>query len=139
MTRADKTLALLVVALLGIWGCAQGPSGQSASAEKIKALESRVVKLEDDFRAATSARDQLRRKLAATEEERQQLVKEREDLQKQVVTRVGERDRLQSQYDQFRKNIRELLGQAEAAAAPASGTSTAVATTSAPQTGAAEH
>ena len=134
MTRADKTLALLVVALLGIWGCAQGPSGQS-SVEKIKALESRVVKLEDDFKAAASARDQLRRKLATTEEERQQLVKEREDLQKQVASRAGERDRLQAQYDQFRKNIRDLLGQAEAALVPASGTSTTVAATTSSSSG----
>lgn len=123
MTRADKTLALLVVALLGVWGCAQGPSGQSASAEKIRSLESRVVKLEDDFRAAASARDQLRRKLALAEDDRQQLLKERDDLRNQVVTRLTERDRLQTQYDQFRKNIRELLGQAEAAA-PASGATT---------------
>jgi uncharacterized coiled-coil DUF342 family protein len=125
MTRANKALVVMVVAAAGLWGCAQGPANSaSASLERIKALESKCTKLEDDYRAVASARDQLRKKLTTTEEERKQLqqelnarlgvVKERDELQQQVATRTAERDALQAQFETFRKGIKNLLGQAEA-------------------------
>ena len=126
MTRANKALALLAVGLLGLWGCTQGPTNGSASVERIRALESKCSKLEDDYRAAAAARDQLRKKLAAVEEERAQLRKnleaqlvvgrERDDLRQQLLARTQERDALQGQFEQFRKGLRSLLGQADAAA-----------------------
>src|ERR1700687_2218733 len=58
MSRANKALVLLVVAALGLWGCAQGPAN---SAEKIKALEGKVVNLEEDYKAAASARDAIKK------------------------------------------------------------------------------
>jgi TolA-binding protein len=74
-----------------------------------------------------AARDQLRKKLAAADEERarleqeleqqQAILKERDELRQQLGIRTSERDAIQAQYDQFRKNIRALLGQAESAAA----------------------
>ncbi len=122
MSGMKKTLVIAVVSSLGLWGCAKGPAG-SASAERIKALEYKVAKLEEDFRAAAAARDGLLRRLAASESQRKDLVaqlgqsaKEREDLRKLVSARTTERDVLQTQYDQFRKGLRDLLGQAEAAA-----------------------
>lgn len=124
MTSAKSALIALIVAMLGIWGCAKSPGG-AADADRIRALEARTVKLEDDFRAAASVRDQLRKKLAAAEEQQrktrddlehqiQTLTKEREELRNDLALRTGERDALAGQYDQFRKNIRDLLGQAEA-------------------------
>jgi len=116
MVRAKKALILLVVSTIGLWGCARGPVSGSGSPERIRSLESKVSKLEEDFRAAAAARDQLRNQLAAVEEQRALLEKERDDLRQQVVTRTTERDSLQVQYEQFRKNLRSLLGQAETAA-----------------------
>jgi DNA anti-recombination protein RmuC len=125
MTSAKSALIALIVAILGIWGCAKSPGG-AAEAERVRLLEARAMKLEDDFRSAASARDQLRKKLAAAEEQHrktrneleqqlQALTREREELRQQLTLRTCERDALSSQYDQFRKNIRELLGQADAA------------------------
>jgi chromosome segregation ATPase len=119
MNRANKALVVAIVCGFGMWGCAKGPG--SAGADRIRALELKVAKLEEDFRAAAAARDQVKQKLFATEEQRKQLqkeqavlVQERDDLRKQVATRTGERDALQTQYEQFRKAIRDVLGQAEA-------------------------
>jgi hypothetical protein len=126
MTRAKKTLALLAVAtMLGLWGCTKGPSAASGEADRIKALEARIARLEDDYRAAAGTRDQLRKQLAAAAEQEKQLhlkieelqlvVKERDDLRRQLAARVAERDNVQAQFEQFRKSIRDLLGEAEAA------------------------
>ena len=111
MSRANKALVVLVVATLGLWGCAQGPS--NGSADKIKSLEDKVSKLEDDCKTVTSARDAVRKKLAALEEE---YVKKQQELDQQIAARTAERDSVQTQFEQFRKNLRSLLGQADAAA-----------------------
>src|SRR5260370_34215417 len=116
MTRARKALAILVVSTLGLWGCAKGPAGSSAQ-ERLKALESKVNKLQKDLTAAESTGEQLRKKLADAEERFAKMTKERDDLQGRLTERTRERDSLQVQFDQFRKGIRDLLGQAEAAAA----------------------
>ena len=125
MSRAQKALSVLVVACLGLWGCAQGAANGHASAERIRALETKIAKLEDDFKAVVAVREQLRKQLTATEQEKTQLGqqveqlqavgKERDELRQQLVTRTGERDLVQGQFDQFRKGIKNLLGQAEAA------------------------
>jgi septal ring factor EnvC (AmiA/AmiB activator) len=119
MSRAKKALVVAVVAAFGLWGCAQGPGS-----ENNRALEAKVRKLEEDFKAAATARDQVRQKLAAVEEQgnklQQQLaevVKDRDGLRQQVAVRTSERDALQVQYDQFRKAIRDLVGQADTVAA----------------------
>jgi septal ring factor EnvC (AmiA/AmiB activator) len=125
MIRAKRALAVLVVASLGLWGCAQGPGNGTVTVERVRALETKSAKLEDDFRAAVTVRDQLKKKLVALEEQRQQMEKqveqlqqaarEREELRQQLTARTGERDNVQTQFEQFRKNIRNLLGQVEAA------------------------
>ena len=125
MSLGNKTLVVAIVALLGLWGCAKGPSNGAAAAEHIKFLEGKVGKLESDFRAVASARDQIKSQLTAMGEQRNQLQedvakiqKERDTLRVQVTARTGERDALQVQYEQFRKAIKEAIGQAEAAALP---------------------
>src|SRR5262249_41493565 len=100
MNRAINVLVVMVAAVLGLWGCAQG----GGSSEKVRALESKCAKLEDDYRAVASARDQFRKKLALAEDERNELrkevelfqtvVKERDDLRTQLAARIGERDQL---------------------------------------------
>jgi chromosome segregation ATPase len=125
MSPGSKVLIVLVVASLGVWGCAQGPTNGSASAERVRALETKISKLEDDFRAAVTARDQLRKRVASLEDERtglnqqieqlQLAVKDRDELRKQLTVRTTERDSVQTQFEQLRKGIKSLLGQVEAA------------------------
>src|SRR5262249_31531938 len=126
MSRAKKALVVAVVAALGLWGCAKGPGNGAATAERTKMLEQKINKLEEDFRAAATAPHQVPQKPAAAEDQRARLekevaqlalvVKERDDLRRQITVRTSERDAVQVQYDQFRKAIREVLGQAETAA-----------------------
>jgi predicted nuclease with TOPRIM domain len=131
MIRNLHVLSALAVAIMCIWGCAQGPTGGAVSeAERIKALEAKNARLQEDYRAAAATRDQLRQKLAAAEEmtaqARQELdlmgevSKECDELKQQVLARTVERDATQEQFDQFRGEIRKLLGQAETAARPSS-------------------
>jgi outer membrane murein-binding lipoprotein Lpp len=130
MTRAHKALAIMVVTSLGLWGCAQEQNHGSVAA-KIRGLETKNAKLEEDFRAVVAAREQVRKKLAAVDRERGRLVeqleqtqgaiKEREELRQQVSARTSERDAVQTQFDEFRKSIRKLLGQADSVANAGSG------------------
>lgn len=117
MTRANRALIVVVVASLGLWGCAQGPANGPASVERVRALENKNAKLEDDFRAAVAVREQVKKKLASVEEQLEQLqaaAREREELKQQLTARIGERDAVQGQLEQVRKNLRSLLGQMEA-------------------------
>jgi uncharacterized coiled-coil DUF342 family protein len=130
MTRTGKTLAVIVVSALGLWGCAQGSGNDSA--ERVKALENQCAKLESDCKSAVTARDRLRQQVTDLEAERdklrkdveaqtalakdrQALARERDELVQQVGARTTERDAAQGQLDQVRKGLRNLLGQTEAA------------------------
>ena len=139
MTRSHKVLGFLFVAMLGLYGCARGPAA-SANGDRA-ALEAKVQRLEEDFRAAAAARDSFRQRLLAAEDKlaltqksldrttatATQERQERDAARAEVKTRTAERDTLQVQYDGFRKNIKELLGTAEAAMnAPATPNPTAV-------------
>ena len=138
MTRGNKALSVMLVALVGLWGCARGPVGQSAQAERIRSLESKCARLEDDYRAVASARDQARKQLAALESEKanvlaakQSAVKERDALRQQIATRTNERDNLKVRCERLKKGLQELLGQDDAllptpAAPTATSTNTAV-------------
>src|SRR2546429_9935501 len=80
VSRANRMLAVLVVASLGLWGCAQGPAN-NGHVERLRGLETKIAKLEDDFRAAVVVRDQLRKKLTQAEEQKAQLGRQLEQLQ----------------------------------------------------------
>jgi uncharacterized coiled-coil DUF342 family protein len=133
MTRAGKALTVVIVASLGLWGCAQGANGESA--ERIHQLENDCTRLKEDYRAVAGARDRLRQQVADLEGERERIqkdletlravAKERDELVQQVGARTTERDAVQGQLDQVRKGLRNLLGQAEAAIGTAPAVSTA--------------
>ena len=117
MFRSRVAFALLVGMLVGLWGCARSPSD---SADKIKAVESKLVRLEDDFRAASSERDQLLKKLAAAIEfqtaqqsQLERLTKDLKDRDDLIQKRTAERDSFDAQFAGFRKNLRDLLAKAE--------------------------
>jgi hypothetical protein len=127
MTRASKSLTVILVATLGAWGCARGPAGQhAAQAERIRTLEGKCAKLEDDYKAVAGARDQARRRLAALEEQNARL--QRDLVAHRAVLR--QRDALQVRCERLKKGLQDLLGQDDAAAGPSTGqpvTSSAVA------------
>ncbi len=129
MTRSDKIATVMLVAALGVWGCAKGPANQAAAqAERIHALETKCGKLEDDYKAVASARDQAKRRVASLEEENARLekeladhlavVKERDNLKQVVDARTSERDLLQLRCDRIKKGIQSLIGQDDAMIAP---------------------
>ncbi|HEY2909812.1 MAG TPA: hypothetical protein VGI99_06175 [Gemmataceae bacterium] len=127
MSRSHKVLGFLFVSMLGLYGCARGPA--TGSGGDRAALDAKVQRLEEDFRAAASARDGFRQRLLAAEDklaQQQKLLdqakaatvqerRDRDSARTELTTRTRERDALQTQYDGFRKNIKELLGTAEAA------------------------
>ena len=135
MTSGGKVLSVMLVVLLGLWGCARAPVDQSAQSERVRSLESTCSKLKDDYRSVASAREQLRKKVDALEAERLRLqkdladkkavMKERDSLRQQVVARTSERDNLQLRCDRIKKGLQSLLGQDDAMLpAPAAPTAT---------------
>ncbi len=124
MTRSGKVLSVMLVLFLGLWGCARGPLSPSAQAERIRSLETKCAKLEDDYRSVAAARDQARKQLAALEAEKARLqkeladkeviVKERDALRQQIAARTNERDHLKLRCDRLKKGLQELLGQDDA-------------------------
>ncbi|HVS38787.1 MAG TPA: hypothetical protein VMS17_24740 [Gemmataceae bacterium] len=135
MNRAGKLMMILLVAVVGLWGCNQAASGQSAQADKIKTLEAKVSKLEDDLQSAIAARDNVRSQLAALQDEHTQLqdqaaalqkdvdagkevAKERDELKIQMQARTGERDLLQTRCAKLKAGLQSLLGQDDALTTP---------------------
>lgn len=126
MSCAKK--ALMVVALttlFGLWGCTQSAPPNSASA-RLRELEAKNARLEDDYKAAVTARDQVRKKATALEEQQaqltlqleqlQRLAKERDDYRQQAAVRTAERDAIQAQLVQFGRELQNLAQKIDQAA-----------------------
>jgi hypothetical protein len=125
MKSTSKGLIItMALASLGFWGFAQSRSGAS-TAVKLRELEARHVKLEEDYQAVVLGNETIRKRLAAIETQRAELaqqveklqavVHERDELKEQVAARIGERDALHSQMVQFGKELQNLVGRVEAA------------------------
>jgi chromosome segregation ATPase len=124
MTRLFRGWIILLVGALCIWGCTQSSGTGSTKTEKVKSLEEKLAKLEDENKSVAVARDQLRKKLIETEEQKLKIqrefeeqqganVRERDDLKSQLASRTNERDSLQVQFDLMRKSLRNILSQAD--------------------------
>jgi septal ring factor EnvC (AmiA/AmiB activator) len=123
MSRSRHAVGVLIVSVFGLWGCSRAPSadgGSAATAEKLKAVETKLARLEDDFRAAASARDQLSKKLIAAEEARVALqvqldrtAREARAKEELVQARTAERDQATGQYKALKDELKELLTRAE--------------------------
>jgi chromosome segregation ATPase len=128
MSRSRQAVGILIVALFGLWGCSRAPSadsGSNATAEKLKAVETKLARLEDDFRAAASARDQLSKKFIAAEEARTelqgqvtQLTKEVKAKDEQLANRTAERDQVAAQHKVLKDGLKDLLSKMEPEAKP---------------------
>ncbi|MBA4064610.1 MAG: hypothetical protein C0501_13030 [Isosphaera sp.] len=140
MTRSYRLFGPVLLALAVAWGCAPSPGGSDRS------REAKAQRLEEDFRAAAAARDDLRAKLAEAEKRAARLQEqvdqaragqasaagERDGLRADLRARTAERDALAAQYDGFRRNLKALLGQAEGVPSEAPAPATVGASTSPP-------
>jgi hypothetical protein len=102
MSRTNKALSVLVVSFLGLWGCTQGPGNANGQTERVKKLEEKCARLEEDFRLRSIERDDARKQAAGLEQEKTQLTEERTRLQKeldQLKLVVKERDRLRQEVE----------------------------------------
>jgi chromosome segregation ATPase len=107
--------------MVGLWGCSQHSAPLSASA-RLRELEAKNARLEDDYKLVAAARDQARTKV---EEQRAQLLSqmeaiekithERDDLKQNVVMRTAERDNVTSQLTQFGRDLQSLATKIELA------------------------
>jgi chromosome segregation ATPase len=118
---------MLALCVTGLWGCGQQKNG--AFTTKIRELEVRYTKLEEDFRTLQSAGEQTRKHLSAVEAQRAALEKEkaelskkveivtseRETLRRQISQRTSERDAAQAKLTQFNRDLQALATRVEAA------------------------
>jgi hypothetical protein len=102
MSRALKALFVLTVVSLGVWGCNRGSGNRAAQLERVRSLETRCAKLEQDYRTVARARDQARQQRELLEAETAQLKK---DLEAQTLLA---RDR-----DQLSKQLKDTLADRE--------------------------
>lgn len=139
-SASTALIAFLALASLGLWGCSNQKT--TATNTKVKELEARYQKLEEDYRVVVAASETSRKKITQLERERSEqqqqiadlkqvaverdnLIAEREDLRKAVKIRTDERDQVQGQLVQFGKDLQALVGRVEATAASMPGSVTA--------------
>ena len=118
-------LVVMMFCSLGLWGCTHQKNG--AYGAKIRELENRYLKLEEDYKVVIQASDQLRKKVGHLETQRTELnqqvdelkniARERDQLRIQLATRTAERDNLHGQLSQFRRDVQELIGRMDTALA----------------------
>ncbi|HYV34319.1 MAG TPA: hypothetical protein VE988_01365 [Gemmataceae bacterium] len=126
MSRSKKVLMVLSLTIvLGVWGCAQSSSPSSGSA-RLRELEAKSARLDDECKTATAARDQARKKVTLLEEQRAQLqdqvehlertVKDRDELKQTLLQRTAERDAMQAYLTQFSRDLQNLATKVDQAA-----------------------
>lgn len=114
MIRPYVILPVSLAGLLAVlWGCTP-PTPIAAD----KSHETRIVQLERELKSQQDSSMKLGAQLRLEQAKVAQLERERDDMALQLKLRTTERDSSLAQYDSFRKNIKELLGQADAAATP---------------------
>jgi septal ring factor EnvC (AmiA/AmiB activator) len=115
-------LAIIGAGLVTTWGCSRSPSQPQPTLNTSSAnQQAKLTRLEDELKLVESSRDEARKQIRDLEQKLQKQLatlitveKERDELKLQLKTRTGERDALQTHFDGFRKNLKEILGQADA-------------------------
>lgn len=100
-------IVILVVAV-GVLGCTRPSAPRVGSNERVRVLESRIQKLEQDYRTVAKQRDETRNDVVRLEEEKALLQKDVSD--RQVL--IQERDQLLAQLkskDQIQLNLQKDL------------------------------
>jgi chromosome segregation ATPase len=106
MNRASKVLIVVVVLCLGLWGCARRAPVRGSQLDRLRSLESRCAKLEQDYRRVAQARDQARK-------EARELKAEVASLRKQVEGEAAQRDELRKQATQARADLARRTSELE--------------------------
>lgn len=140
MIRTYKVFGFLFVVAVGIFGCSKGSNSAATGYGSNATAEAKIHRLEEDYKAASAARETLRQKLAAAEDQQNKLQKqldqiklEGDALRADLKAKVSERDDVKTQFESFRRTIKDALGQAEAgAAAPTPNPSAGAALSSSP-------
>jgi FtsZ-binding cell division protein ZapB len=125
----------MLFSTLGLWGIAQQKNGAYAS--RLRDLEARHAKIEDDQKSFAQQSERNQRRIAALEVEKAELtqaveelkvvVAERDELKKQLAIRTHERNDLRTQLDartqerdtkaqelkQFAQELQALLGRVD--------------------------
>jgi chromosome segregation ATPase len=125
MKQSKFFLLILIVFTIGVWGCAR-QAGNSPGLARLRDLESRNAKLEEDYKTVLAQRDQERSaaaafskkcsELTAELEQLRAVAQERDDLQKQIAALTAERNAVQTSLTQFTKDLNQLLGRMQATA-----------------------
>jgi len=113
-------VALLMIGVSALWGCSKTKIHPQA---RIRHLESRNRKLEEDYRATMAECVQLRKKLANSLkqseglderiEELQSAAEQRDQLQQQVEVCLAQRDAVQVQMKRFQRDLESLVGRVQ--------------------------
>ena len=116
-------LVVMLFSSLGLWGCTHQKNG--AYHAKIRELESRYAKLEEDYRVIVAANESNRKKIVHLENQRTELARqveelktialERDELKKQLAVRTIERDAARGHMAQFRKDLQDIMGRVDTA------------------------
>lgn len=119
----SKFLLVFLITLIGAWGCTQSQGDLRSAAAKIRHLEYRNAKLEEDYRAGVAENAALKKKLATAVKqfedlnvqfkEMQTVLKERDELQTKLNASLGERDALKVQLTTFSKELQAFVGRVE--------------------------
>jgi chromosome segregation ATPase len=114
----------MLITTLGLWGCTQSRSSGNSTA-KLRDLEARNAKLEEDYRAAVADGTEAHKKLADAEEQvarltplaeqLQTVLRERDRLRKQVAATLTERNALHARMQEFSRDLQALAGRIDAA------------------------
>lgn len=125
--RSWSVVVLLLCMMGGLWGCNQQKG--TAINTKVRELETRYAKLDEDFRTLQASNEQFRKRMNQAESQRDALeaekneltkriedtTKERDILRDQYVQRTQERDTAQANLTQFSKDLQALVGRVETA------------------------
>ena len=113
MFRSRNLLPILLISFVGIfWGCTPATTPVAD-----KSVDARVTKLERELKTLQDSSVALTAQIKVEQKRVRDVERERDDLKVQLRAKLTERDTVQAQYDGFRKSMKELMGQADAAAA----------------------
>jgi chromosome segregation ATPase len=102
-----KTALVIFLATLGLWGCSQSYETVSTKA-RIKDLESRNAKLEDDYQTAIAECVQLRKKLTSALDAGNQWRTDYTQLSEQHNTMLQEHDQIVSHFNALKQANSQL-------------------------------
>jgi chromosome segregation ATPase len=115
MTQYHKALGVCLVTMFGLWGCSRGPATSNANNDKIKALETKTAKLDEELKAARQKLADAEEMHARLQQDIDRLTQLKKEREAQLKTRTEERDQVQTKYESFLRDLKDLAGRAESA------------------------